>query len=291
MKIFQIASLALIYIGFSPGIAAEALQPVEKPAPLTTARIVGHIPDGTQPPPEPPKPKFIVPPQNILETKIHEQGGRQITIRKIAPIALPLPQKPAQPLDLKDPSVQERIAKFRATNRNYKMLLVGATVYRLKDSPPRSLVHIWPQAEGEPITVWSSADFALLSGFPTFADSADSTTRLMLMWSVSNLDTRTAFQAKFARQFKAPEIPKFPVGKATFVISSGNPTPQTLASIQSLHDLYNNEHARLAAAYEGRQRAQLQHEAYLKANPPQPKDITLDYWRIERPVPAKGGAK
>jgi len=37
--------------------------------------------------------------------------------------------------------------------------------------------------------------------------------------------------------------------------------------------------------------AQLQREAELKANPPRPKNITLNYWRTERPAPAKGGAK
>ena len=161
------------------------------------------------------------------------------------------------------------------------MLLVGATVYRFDDSPSRSLVQLWHQAEGEPVTIWSSADFALLSGFSTFSDSADSTTSLMMMWSVTNLDTRTALQTKFSRQFKAPDFPDFPPGKATYVIASGNPTPQTLASIQSLHDLYNNEHDRLKEAYDGRERAQRQHEAELKANPPQPKDIVLNYWRID----------
>jgi hypothetical protein len=39
------------------------------------------------------------------------------------------------------------------------------------------------------------------------------------------------------------------------------------------------------------ERAQLQREAELKANPPRPKNITLNYWRTERPAPAKGGAK
>jgi hypothetical protein len=38
--------------------------------------------------------------------------------------------------------------------------------------------------------------------------------------------------------------------------------------IQSLHDLYNNEYARLKTAYEGRERARIEREAYLKANPP-----------------------
>ncbi|NQW99129.1 hypothetical protein HQ447_00620, partial [bacterium] len=153
---------------------------------------------------------------------------------------------------------------------------------------------IWPQAEGQPLTVWSSADFALLSGFSTFADSADSTTSLLMMWSVTNLDDRTAFHAKFARPFKTPEIPEFPPGKATFVISSGTPGPQSLASLQSLYDLYNNEYERLKTAYEGRERAQRLHEAELKANPPQLKDIVLNYWftdSAEQAGAGKGAAR
>ena len=57
----------------------------------TPVRILGEIADGTPPPPEPPKPKFIVPAKDVLETKTHLQGGRTITIRKISPIALPPP--------------------------------------------------------------------------------------------------------------------------------------------------------------------------------------------------------
>jgi hypothetical protein len=290
MKKILFAALAAIPSAVSLCFAAGEPQPVEEQPPAyPSARILGDISDGTPPSPEPPKPRFNVSAKDVLETKTVEQGGRQITVRKISPIALPPQQEPAAPVNLSAPAVQQRVAGFRAANRNYKMLLVGATVYRLADSPPRSLVSVWPQAQGEPVTVWSSADFALLSGFSSFADSPDSTTRFMMMWSVSNLDSRTPFRAKFANQFKAPEIPEFPAGKATYVTASGNPTPQTLAAIQSLHDLYNNEYDRLKTACEGRERAQRQHEAELKANPPQPKDITLNYWRTEKTAVSEKG--
>lgn len=307
MKKHPLAVLAAFGLGLSPGFADEPQTSVPEPVPTasTAARLLGDLQDGTAPPPPPappkpkPKPKFIVAAKDVLETTTHQQGGRTITVRKIAPISLPPPpqETPAPVVDLTDPAVQARIAKFRAANHHYRMLLVGATVYRSNDSPPRSKVQIWPQAEGQPLTVWSSADFALLSGFSTFstfADSADSTTSLLMMWSVTNLDDRTAFHAKFARQFKVPEIPDFPPGKATFVIASGNPSPQSLASLQSLHDLYNNEYERLKTAYEGRKRAQRLHEAELKANPPQPKDIVINYWRIEpagQAAAAKGAAR
>lgn len=104
---------------------------------------------------------------------------------------------------------------------------------------------------------------------------------MLLMWSVMEIDRINAFQQKFSRQFTEPDIPEFPPGKATFIITEGKASPQTLASIQSLHDIYNKDYERLKSTYEGRQRAQFLREAELTANPPQPKDITLNYWRIE----------
>jgi hypothetical protein len=56
------------------------------PAPVvvpTTARIIWNIPDGTPPPPQAPKPAFVVPTKDNLTTTTHEQGGRTITIQKI----------------------------------------------------------------------------------------------------------------------------------------------------------------------------------------------------------------
>ena len=63
--------------------------------------------------------------------------------------------------------------------------------------------------------------------------------------------------------------------------------------IQSLHDLYNREFQRLLTAYQGREQARLAQVAELKAHPPQPKDITLNYWRIGggTSVLTNGGAK
>jgi len=62
-----------------------------------------------------------------------------------------------------------------------------------------------------------------------------------------------------------------------------------LVPIQSLHDLYDKEYARLRAAYEGREQARIAREALLKANPPQPKDITLNFWRSEKPASKEQG--
>ena len=109
-----------------------------------------------------------------------------------------------------------------------------------------------------------------------------------MMWSISSYKRKNSLQRKFADRIPVPAIPEFPAGNATFVITSGDPTAETLASIQSLHDLYNNEHDRLKAAYEGRERAQRLHEAKLKANPPQLKNIVLNYWRSDSAAKTAG---
>jgi hypothetical protein len=115
---------------------------------------------------------------------------------------------------------------------------------------------------------------------------------LFMMWSIHNLDRIIPPRAAAkGYKYKAPVIPAFPAGKASFSIVGNQPDARTLASIQSLHDLYQNELPRLKAAYEGRQRAQLEREAFQKANPPQPKDIVLNYWRIESSANEQGSGQ
>jgi hypothetical protein len=166
----------------------------DEPSAATSARILREIPDGTPPPPQPPKPKFIVPAKDILHTKIHQQGGRQITVRKITPIQLPPPPQIAPPLDIADPAIQERIAQAREEYPADEFLCAGASVFRPKDSPPLSLVHIWPQGRVEPIAFWSSADFALISGIGIFTGPDGGTRSLFLMWGVSEIETRITLQ-------------------------------------------------------------------------------------------------
>jgi len=144
----------------------SAVAPVALPV---AARIIGNIPDGTPPPPQPPKPVFVVPARDILASTTHQQGGRTITIRKIKPIALPPPPDPApQPLAAADPAFQARLAEFKESHPNSGMLMLGATVYRFTDSPPRTLVRYWPVGGGESFAFWSSADFSLISGIYSF---------------------------------------------------------------------------------------------------------------------------
>ena len=260
------------------------------PAPVvvpTTARILGDIPDGTPPPPAPPRPELVVSPSDILATTTHEQGGRTITIREIKPIALPSAPDPAPPAaNVSKASLGNEPAESSAVRPGSHMLSLGATVYRFKDSPPRTLVQYRPQSDAEAITFWSSADFALISGIQGIVAADGLTYRLFMTWSTTDT-TRSAATS-------TPNIPVFPDGPATFDIVGTPPAdPSVLDPIQSLHDVYNSEYQRLKTAWEGRERARIQHEADLKANPPQPQNITIHVWNIpaDQAAELKGGAQ
>jgi hypothetical protein len=269
----------------APILSQEAKDslPEETAAMPTAARILGSIPDGTPPPPEPPKPKYIVPATDVLESKSIEQGGRTITIREINPIALPPPPPPVEPLSPEaEAAFREKVAAYRTSHPRTKMVFLSATVFRSKDSPPRTLVRCWPEGKRETITYWSSADFGLISGIHAFADATGTPHALLMGWGYVDLETMSDMQAARLKAYGATAPPTFPEGKAGFEIIGTPLTAEDLAPIQALHDLYNSEHARLKSAFEGRERARLEREAYLKAHPPQPKDITLNYWRTER---------
>jgi hypothetical protein len=262
---------------------AKDSLPEETAAIPTAARILGSIPDGTPPPPEPPKPKFIVPATDVLESKSIEQGGRTITVRKINPIALPPPPPPVEPLSPEaEAAFREKVAAYRTSHPRTKMAFISATVFRSKDSPPRTLVRCWPEGKRQTITYWSSADFGLISGIHAFADATGTPHALLMGWGYVDLQTMSDMQAARLKAYGATAPPTFPEGKAAFEIIGTPLTADELAPIQALHDLYNSEHARLKSAFEGRERARLEREAYLKSHPPQPQDITLNYWHTER---------
>ena len=228
------------------------------------------------------------------------------TASRTARHPLPPPPAPAAPPTAEESAAfAQRGAAFRATHPRENFLQLGATVYLSEKHPPRAFVHLWPQDGGEPITFWSNADFRLIAGLGRFADSAGQRHRLFLMWSVIHTDRTAALRAAHGRTYEPPAFPAFPgedasapfdptavPGPATFVITGdAAATPAQLVAIDALHQVYNNERGRLHAAYQGREQVRIAREAELKANPPRPKDVTIRYWRTERPVPAKGGAK
>ncbi len=264
-------------------MSAGHLQSQEVNTSAPTARLLGKLPDGTPPPPQPSKPGFVAPAEKILSTDTFQEGGRTITVHEIAPIALPPPPEvivPAEP----SPEFRQRLAELRANQPKVHHLSIGATVYREKDKPTCTLVRYWSFEQNQlhnTVVLWSSADIYHLSGLPGFVTSDGRKCSLMMAWGVRDGQHSAALLAKHGRIYTPPTIPELSTGKATFTIISGTPGGKALIDIQSLHDLYNNEYEKLLTAYQGREKARLAREAELKAHPPQPKDIILNHWRIQ----------
>ena len=171
---------------------------------------------------------------------------------------------------------------YHAANPRPEQLCLGATVFRTANQAPRTLVRYWLMEEVREITFWSSADFSLIAGgIGSFKDTNGNTHSIFMSWSTMDAERLTKLQTNRGRFYQTPEIPTFPAGKATYQIIGAAPTAEELIAIQSLHDIYNSELPRLQAAYQGREQARQQKEAYEKAHPPQPKNITLNYWRTE----------
>ena len=152
----------------------------------------------------------------------------------------------------------------------------------------RSLVRI-TVLHAPPVEFWSSADIGLLAGLTEFTGSDGKQRRVMLMWSQIDLDKMQALAVRTGRPYQPPQFPELPAGAATFVVKSGNSTAAVLADIQALHDVYNSKRAELEAAQAARKAEQARRAAELLANPPVPKDLILNHWRIE--AGEEGGAQ
>jgi hypothetical protein len=249
------------------------------PATITTARIIGEIPDGTPPLPEPPKPVYTVAARDVLDAETYQEGGRTITFQRIAPPPMPnLPEAPLAAETIEEVSGEEQTADVPVEYAADDFVMAGASVFRSKDRKTRSLVQLWPQGGVQSVTFWSSADFGLLAPIGSFVCTDGKTRSLMLMWGASETDSLASLAAELGPD--SPPIPEFAGGKASFATTTGKASDATLVWIQSLHDIYNSDYERLKSAYDGREQARLEKEAELKANPPKPKNLVFNYWRI-----------
>lgn len=277
-------TIYLAVISFSIPLSPLFAEETSEASSFNPAHIIGELNDGTPPPPEPPKPGFTPDPNEILSSETFHQGGRKITIREILPIDLPEPPPPVAPTGADLAEAQAASTDLEPAAPDQGFLLIGATIFHAADGTVRSLVNITPMGGGEPVTFWSSADFALFSGMNGYAGADGITRSLIMSWGREDIENLQQYLNATNPESGSPPLPNFPIGPATFTITTPNLAPETLANVQSLHDLYNNEHARLLTAFQGREQARLQQEAELKANPPKPKDLILNFWDGEVPA-------
>lgn len=269
------------------------LMMADEPA-VADASIPGEISDGKPSPPVPPPglPDFKIKSTVIREMDVVEsppmsglpmvEGTITATVHVVEDPKLPDPPPPPAPP--KNTKVNSRTADLGDTEWS-RMVFASATVY----DHSRTLLRCHPNGNTKKtITVWSNLDFNHFCGFSTFeVKAADgSVRRYNLMMMVGNEDTqkRAALMARHDREYDAPEIPTLPDGNPAYVIEGTTPDASAVQLVEDLHQLYRNEGARMAGAYQARIKAEAEKRAYYLAHPPIPKDVILNFWEREHPV-------
>ena len=261
------------------------------------ANLLGEVADGTPPPPGPPP---ELPDFRIEDTTVRRLPDRKVTIHRVEDPDLPPLPPPPEPMTEEElqawrssPEYQAFVAKAQEHYRKTRWAFVSATVY----DHEKTHLQWWIPGDRERnlapkcFEAWSNIDFLHLCGFGSFEYEG---TEYMLLMLVCGMDTGKWRQvlAERGRELHLPASPGLPVGQPAYVVTKGDPADADgLALMDGLHALYAKEKDRLIAAYESREQARIEREAYLKANPPKPKDLILHYWRGKRTQPQQQDSK
>ncbi len=260
---------------------------------VETVRVIGNLADGTPPPPAPPR---ELPELTVLDTFVHPKGERSLIIQKVLPPDLPEPPQPPPAPALSEEELQALFAQARERIIETRFAFVSATVY----DHEKTLVRWWIPADRERdleprnFEAWSNIDFLHLTGFGSFEYEGITYSLLMAAGAIDTEAWRERM-ASSGRELELPESPELPADRPAYVVTEGDATDaEGTAIMDGLHALYAKEKDRLVAAYEGRERARKEREAWLLAHPPQPLDTVLRYSFSTRPLPQankEGGAK
>ena len=284
-------------------LAGDAAVPQVRTASATTAAsIAGPLSDGTPSPPPPPvaKPDFHIESTQAIRMDVVRapempdlppvEGTITVKVHTVTDPGLPdPPPPPLPPLPVTDPLVRERLAELGARYKETRIAFVSATVY----DHSRTLLRCHPNGDtGRQITTWSNLDFNHFCGIGGFeATGADGQVRrYSLLMAIGNENTERLGRALAARgiEYQGPEIPAMPDDGPAFVIGTENPDPAGVTLVEDLHALYRAEGARMAAACAAREQAREDRKAYLLANPPEPKDVTIHFWKRGQPAAPHG---
>lgn len=270
----------------------------EEPAPQWDVEIPAPITDGkpSAPAPKPEPIDFKVLNSRTTPKRVTEApelpglppvtGTINVTVQRVADPGLPDPPPPLPALPPDDPAIITRLQELSETYRGTKMVFLSATVY----DHSYTLLRIYPHGKIEGvISAWSNIDFNHFGGFSTFrVKDADGTFHdCGFMMGIGDCDT-VKIRQRFAQEgseFDEPVIPELPdlaTGGPSFVVVEGAKNGEAMDTLSQIHALYAKEGQRMKEAYETRIKAYEERKAYLLANPPVPKDVSVQFWKREK---------
>jgi hypothetical protein len=211
---------------------------------------------------------IVTDPAKIIQSITYDLGERLLTVQELTKEALPMP--PVLPPVVQAPATPYR-SPFRLQRR--ASISVGAQIYKRGNQPTRSFLTYHLPGQQQSITFWSSADWSLIAAIGRLTASDGTIWDLFCMPCVFDQDRKTFRQ----QMMKMPSIPEMPAGASTWQIVSGNPTPEQMAPIDLYHAYYDAHLPELEAVQRTRLAEHQRLAAEALANPPEKKDITVQY--------------
>ena len=270
-------------------VADEGVPPAT-PAVEDETVIIGTIADGTPPAhaPEPRLPNFKFKSTTTARIMREEPSGvpglpavrKEVTatVHVVEDPHLSAPAQPLQPADMSDPAGLVQVPGGLADEAESEMVCLSATVYDHQRTLLRWSANGTPDQE---MTAWSNLDFNHFCGFASYTYQGRVFSLTMGLGNEST-DVLTSGERADGSATHAPLFPQLPTDGPAFVVTKGDTSDmQAMEAVTGLHELYKVEGARLKAAYEAREQASIDREAFLRANPPQPKDVTIHIWKRE----------
>jgi len=247
--------------------------------------IVGELADGTSPVPTA---RPALPEVEIRETLEHQLPDRKITIHRIKDPGLPDPRpKPTKAIGLSD----EEIESFLNSPEVQRWIEEAAKTIRMSISVTvvdhRATLLRW-RHDGAEYRAWSNANWMYLAGISELQKGEK---RFSSVMGIGNTDSARLPEDS---PYRIPE--HLPAEPGTYRVIQGNSTnAKAFEGIDAYHELYRTNYNRLREAYELREQRRQEREAELRANPPNPEDIVLHFWKIQpkrsQPQQAEGGTQ
>jgi len=203
----------------------------------------------------------------ILESVEVDYGDHSVFYNRVeSPALKPETERPV--VAPRVPTAAELEQAARVDSLRYVQLWLSCTVFDGKFTEVRL------QQDGAEVVIFSTIDFNVLaSGLDL--ETADSYYNLFMGIGDAS---REEFVGVWPTRLLA-EAAK--TGQAKWQVISKGPVPPDLRrTIGDLHRYYDTHRARLLAQRAERDAAQRAHEEWIKANPPVPEDIVINYFSI-----------
>jgi len=200
-------------------------------------------------------------------------NGGNLIIQKVSPPVLPTPpvQVLPPPLTPEQLAARQAARAARPAPLQVRMLWFNVTVY----GDNLSYIEWWPPGEmGQGYAAWSSADFRYMSVLQEFEFAAEGIRYVIFPFAVT----------RYSPSGSPPSVlaPR-PDEETGFVLVKGGANNKAAVEpIAALHRHYKEKHAELKFAWEAREQAREDSEAWRAANPPPPPgDVVIRYWALD----------